>query len=38
MPPKFPRANLLNASLTDEQIEETIDAAGEAIDAVAADE
>ena len=31
---KFPRANLLNASLTDEQVQETIDAAGEAIRAV----
>jgi glutamate-1-semialdehyde 2,1-aminomutase len=32
---KFPRANLLNASLTDEQVQETVDAAGEAIRAVA---
>ncbi len=34
MVPKFPRANLLNASLTDEQVEETIEAAGEAIQAI----
>ena len=31
---KFPRANLLNASLTDAHVQETIDAAGEAIRAV----
>jgi len=31
---KFPRSNLLNASLTDEQVQETIDAAGEAIRAI----
>ena len=31
----FPRANLLNASLTDEHVRETIEAAGEAIHAVA---
>lgn len=31
---KFPRANLLNASLTDEQVQATVDAAGEAIRAV----
>jgi len=34
MVPKFPRANLLNASLSDAAVEETIDAAGEAIRAV----
>jgi glutamate-1-semialdehyde 2,1-aminomutase len=31
---KFPRANLLNASLTDDHVRETIEAAGEAIRAV----
>jgi glutamate-1-semialdehyde 2,1-aminomutase len=31
---KFPRANLLNASLTDEHVQETIEAAGESIRAV----
>lgn len=34
MVPKFPRANLLNASLTDDHIEETLEAAGEALRAV----
>lgn len=34
MVPKFPRANLLNASLTDEHVRETIEVAGEAIRAV----
>ena len=38
MPPKFPRANLLNASLTEQHVEKTIEAAGEAIDAIAADD
>lgn len=35
MVPTFPRANLLNASLTDEQVRETTEAAGEAIRSVA---
>jgi len=35
MVPKFPRGNLLNASLSDEEVEGTIDAAGEAIRTVA---
>jgi len=34
MVPRFPRANLLNASLTDDHVRETIEAAGEAIRAV----
>ncbi len=34
MVPKFPRANLLNASLSDEQVQKTIEASGEAIQAV----
>lgn len=35
MVPHFPRANFLNASLTDRQVQKTIDAAGEALGAVA---
>lgn len=35
MVPYFPRANLLNAGLTDGQVQETIDAAGEAIRTIA---
>ncbi|WP_265112113.1 aminotransferase class III-fold pyridoxal phosphate-dependent enzyme [Halosolutus halophilus] len=33
--PRFPCANLLNASLTDDHVQETLDAAGEALRAVA---
>jgi glutamate-1-semialdehyde 2,1-aminomutase len=35
MPPRYPRSNLLNASLSDADIEQTIEAAGEAMREVA---